>query len=234
MHDLIKRQEEIFASLEKFSSYGNVPDFAKRKEIQDYVNDDRICLTLIYFLPEGLRKEIYERIIIPLQKADKNQYYYPPESLHITINNIKIISNPPNFKSDDITKLKYLESYFKGIKLEFLLNGLFIMSNGIAIKAYPNFTTNDFVLNLRDKLKEINVPDDKSYFSDEVIIGNVTICRFYSQPNDELKQLVTKMKKINLGQLKIQKISLISANLVCHPDKTKIFHQFKSSPTGHS
>jgi len=227
MEDLIAEQEKLFTELENFNSYAKVPPDSKSEKTIDYADDNRICLTLVYFLPEELRDIITKKIIQLLKETDKEQYYYLPESLHITINNVKIISNPPYFNSEEILRLKSLNDYFNNVNLEFKLQGLFMMSNGIAIKAFPNLTTNNFILDLRDKLEEIGVPDNKSYFNKDVIIGNITLCRFHSEPNEEIKQLIKGMKNFNLGNLRIKNVSLISTNLVCHPDKTKIYHNFK-------
>ena len=73
---------------------------------KDYENDDAICLSSTVFLDEDIKNKIIKKIIEPLQQIDPKHYYYPSDSLHITIKNIRIIHKPPLFTAEDIKKAK--------------------------------------------------------------------------------------------------------------------------------
>ena len=224
MSDLRRKQDAVF---EKLESLDEKSDVSIVTAPQNFEKDARICLAMVYFLPDELKRKITNLFTDPLQKIDSPQYYYIKESLHITIQNIRVIANPPNFSQQDIEAINSLSHYINSHKgLGFELDGLFKMPGSFGIKCYPNQKTQEFVLDLREKLAEIRVPDDKKYINN-IVIGNITLSRFYRQPNARFMQFVEENKSINLGSVKVDKISLISTNSVCRKEKTKIIKEFE-------
>ena len=47
---------------------------------------------------------------------------------------------------------------------------------------------------MRHQLIENNVPDNKKYASDDVIFGNITLCRYVSEPNNSFFTVVREQK----------------------------------------
>lgn len=213
----------------KLESLDRNLDVSTVSTVGDFEKDSRMSLTMVYFLPEELKEKIQKNILEPLKRTDPFQYYYPLDALHITIQNVRVVADPPNFTEQDIDSLKKLASYMEieeQGKLAIQLDGLFKMPTGISIKGYPNIHTQEFILKLRRKLLEIGVADDKKYLSPSIVINNTTLCRFYKPPNKEFLKTFEKIKNINLGNIYVDRISLVSTNAVCHKNKIKILAEF--------
>ena len=222
-----EKQFKLFKELEKRFKKGEKPSSVVEL-MKDYASDNRICLTSVVFIPQKLQKTILQRIINPLKQADKRQYYYLPESLHLTIQNIKQEKLPPSFTNSDIEKVKkvFKEVIFKYKKFSFNLKGLFEMPTSLSICGYSNELLKHFVLESRGKLQQAGVPDDKKYASDNIFFGNITICRYTTKPNEDFFREVKKLKNINIEKIEVKRISLITTNSVCFPDKTEIIEKY--------
>lgn len=228
MDSYFKKQKALFDEIESKFKKGESPSTIV-KPVSDYKNDEQICLTSIAFIPVNLQKEIIGSVIEPLKKADSTQYFYPPESMHLTIQNIRTINKPPLFNDQDIQKAKeaFLKVISKHPKITFSLEGLFDLPTSLGIRAYAEETLVDLCKELREELTEADVPDNKTYASDTVLFGNISICRYITKPNKEFFKTVENLKSINLGSLKVENVNLITTNAVCHPQKTKILETYK-------
>lgn len=201
--------------------------------VSDYVSDDRICLTSVAFVPQNLEKIIIDKVINPLRETNPTQYFYIPNSFHVTINNIRTIANPPLFNKEDIEKVKEV---FKKVvpkynSFTFELKRLFELPTSLAISAFSNETLKHLSLELRAELKKTGVPDNKTYLDEDIVIASATISRFTNIPNPGFKQKVKDLKEIEIGNFEVNKISLITTNAVCHPTKTKIIEEYLLLPT---
>lgn len=222
-----QRQYELFEKLEKKFKKGKGKSTIV-EPVEDYINDKRIGLTSVVFIPENLQKIIVSKIIEPLRKTDGNQYYFLPESLHLTIQNIRTVSDPPLFTDEDVKKAKTVfdRTISKHEQFEFELKGLFELPTSLGIRGYSNETLKDLVLDLRKNLIEAGVPDNKKYESNEIFFGNITVCRYTSQPNDLFLGEIKNLKNVEIGRLNVKKISLITTNSICHPKVTNIIETF--------
>lgn len=196
--------------------------------VTDYVNDNRICLTSVVFIPKNLQEKIITEVIEPLRKVDPKQYFYLPSSLHITVNNIRTIEYPPLFNGEDIEKAKEVIKQVtpKYKPLTFDVKRLFELPASLAISAFSDKTLGRLALELRRELEKAGVPDNKAYASEDIVIANTTISRFINTPNPEFWQKVKEFKNIDVGNFEVNKISLITTNAVCHPSKTKIIEEY--------
>ncbi len=223
MLSLRQKQEAAFNALENDNAPVSIVSIPG-----SYEHDSRICLTMVFFLPIALSKRVTKEIVGPLKTADPKQYFYPFDSLHLTIQNVKVVADPPNFSSKEIELVRNLSLYFKKHNpLFFELNGLLKMKNSAFIKAYPDAETQEFILSLRKKLEEIGVPDDKSYSESSIVTGGITFCRFYTASNNAFMKYFNRIKNIDLGKLRVDKVSLISTNAVAYINKTKVLAEFK-------
>jgi len=204
--DLRQKQDHVFESLSDVRNKVSVVT-----PVEDFASDNRLCLTLVHFPAKSITSQIM-RIITRLKKADPRQYYYDETSLHATINNIRVISNPAKYSISDIEKVSKLKLK---PKLFFDINGLLLMKKpgSILLKLYPDEQTNDFILKLRLQLAEIGVLDDKIYADTNTIISNITFCRFTTEPNNKFYKILEKADI--KGKIEVKKISLISCNAVC-------------------
>ena len=218
-----EKQEKLFNEIENKFKQGKAPTSIV-EPVKDYARDRQICLTSVVFLSEELQQSIGHQIIEKLKVTDNKQYYYPASSLHLTIQNIRVVHDPPRFNDQDIQKAKqvFAKVIRKYKRFSFQLKGLFDLPTSLGIRGYCDQILRDLVLELRSNLKQVGVPDDKSYGSDEIMIGNVTVCRYPTRPNKEFFTTVDQLKDVNIGTLAVQTVALVTTNSVCHPDKTKI------------
>ncbi|MEX2007688.1 MAG: hypothetical protein WD992_02855 [Candidatus Levyibacteriota bacterium] len=200
--------------------------------LSDYANDNQISLALVYFLPKALTEKIYAKLINPLEKADSQQYYYLKQSLHITIQPIRVIHSPPNFTVEDIEKVRVSFSKIipKLFTINFSLEGLLKLPTSLALRAYADVNLGKLILALEKVLSEIGVPNDKKYLSGKVFWGNSTLCRYTSLPNEAFLRTIEKLKDVKLGLLKVESVSLITTNPVVAPDKTQIIETYHLKP----
>ncbi|MFC1662989.1 2'-5' RNA ligase family protein [Patescibacteria group bacterium] len=222
-----QKQEQLFDELENQFRKGSAQTSVV-EATDDYVDDKRICLTGVIFLSENLQEQIVKKIIEPLQQADGNQYYYEPAALHLTIQNIRTVNYPPLFNDEDIeiarTVFRKIIPRFK--PFTFALKGLFELPTSLGIRGYSDKMLGTLTRKLRAELKVSSVPDNKKYASDNVIFGNVSICRYISNPSKDFMREIQKLKDIDIGDLIIDKVSLITTNAVCHSSKTEVLEEY--------
>lgn len=96
----------------------------------------------------------------------------------------------------------------------------------VALLAYSQNILHELVPALNKGLKRIGLPDNKKYLSDRVFWGNVTVCRLTHEPSDKFKLAVQKLRSLKIGQLKVEKIVLITCNAVCHPKSRQIIGEY--------
>ena len=213
---LIKRIEEGFIKGESPSTIVT--------PVKDYATDIRVCLAGVVFLPKDIEEKIISEVINPLREADPRQYYYVPSSFHITIQNVRTIENPPLFTDSDIKKSRDVFSkiipQFKPIS--FSLESIFQLPTSLSICAFTDSFLGSLAKELRSKLAEAGVPDNKKYADNDIVIANSTFCRFQTKPNEEFLSKVNHLKNIHIGEFEANKVELVTTNCVCIPTMTKI------------
>ena len=227
MNDYQNRQLQMIVSIEESFKHGNSPSSIVEM-VSDYTNDMRICLTGVTFLPQSLSEKIVDQVVNPLKEADSRHYFYDSGMLHITINNVRIISDPPNFTEQDIEKVRqvFAEVIPKYQKFNFELKRLFVLPTSIAISAFSPEILKDIALELRHNLTTQGVTDDKIYASNDVVIASTTICRFTTTPSESFFEKVKEIRGIQIGSHLVEKISLITTNAGCVPASTKVIGEF--------
>lgn len=226
----INQQKQLVKDLEKSFALKN--DSTTIVDVQnDYANDDQMCLTSLVFVPEDISKKIIIDVINPLKTVEPNHYFYPIESMHCTVKNIRIIHKPPLFNQLDIKKV---DGLFRKIisqfpSFDFYVEDVVLFPTSISIIVYSNNIFQKLVLALDSGLKKIGVPDDKKYFSDTVFFSNLTVCRFTKQPGKKFIAVVKKMRNLKIGKFKAEKINLVTSNAVSHPKSRKIIAEYKLS-----
>jgi hypothetical protein len=222
-----KKQKLLFEKIENDFKVGKSPSTIV-DPVKDYANDNQICLTSVVFLSDEIKRNIEEKIILPLKKLDKRQYYYLPQSLHVTIQNVRTIHNPPLFSADDVEKVKKVLRRIipKYHHFEFSIRGIFDLPTSLSLRAYSDEVFGKLVLELRNALNEEGVPDNKKYASSNIIIANTTVCRYTVPPSEVFLNTIRTTKEINVGSMIVKEIFLISTNAICYPNKTKIIERY--------
>jgi hypothetical protein len=194
----------------------------------DYAHDTRICLTAVSFLSNTLANIIQNRLIATLKTIEPDFYYYPNESMHITIQNIRSIHNPPNFDLNDINKAKSLFTDFFATCNQFpiILQGVIQMPTSLAVIVLMTKSYDTCIRTLRQQLISNGIYDDKQYFTDEIIFANCTICRYSRKPSQKFIQMTQTGRDELFGNGLIQSVSLIQSNAVMHPSKTTIIKTY--------
>lgn len=189
----------------------------------EYISDARLCLTVVCFVPECLSSSILN-MVRQLSELDSRHYFYPHASMHFTLQNIRIINDPPNFRAPDLLRAaKTLEESLKTASAhKATLKGILELPTSVGVCVYFDDALADTIFGLRESFAEIGLRDDKSYIDDDVVFGNVTFCRYTASPNDSFKQHITELKDVDFGEMIVDHAALITTNAVCHPDRTSI------------
>lgn len=222
-----QQQLAAMAALEQISSSDR--SLKSVVEIQkDYVLDKRLCLTMVAFIPEDIAAQIEDELLTPLKQIDSDQYFYPPQSLHITIQNVRTISDPPTFNQLDVGNIVNTVAtvFDQSGPLHFELNGLLRLRTSLSIRAFSNEQLLPICRELRLKLAQAGYPDDKDYVSQDVVFGNITVCRYTHEPQPEFIKALDRLPNFS-AELKVEEVSLISTNAICHADSTKVWRRFR-------
>lgn len=199
--------------------------------LKDYTNDPQLCLTTVVFVDPAIYRHIYEKLIEPLKAIKPSFYYYPHASLHITVQNIRVIHDPPRFTQPDIQKAfsvcRAIIPTYQSLSLR--LYGAIQFATSAVIGVLHENTFDDLVLTLRKAFAAAGVPDDKNYFN-ATILSSTTFCRFAHEPSQEFIRSLEAFREYDFGSMKAMKIYLVETNSVAHPQKTKVHGEFVLSP----
>ena len=210
-----EQQERIVNELRVGSGHRDVgiPTIPFRS---DYRTDSAICLTSVAFVPDDIAQDIQQTIIGPLKEMEPDHYYYSPDSMHITIKNVRAVHDPPLFTKADIGKVNRLfgELIPQHRSFFFSLEDVAAFTGSVSLIGYCDDRLRYLVLALDAGLNKIEVPDNKRYVSDTVFFGNVTLCRYVHQPSKRFFEAVEQMAHVYKGELHVKVIHLITCNLV--------------------
>jgi 2'-5' RNA ligase len=190
----------------------------------DYENDIEICLSSVVFAPDDLTQSISKRILEPLKSIEPEHFYYTSDLMHSTIKNVRTINNPPLFDEDDVAKAHQVFEQIIPQFPSFTLNweDLTLFPTSVALIGYCNQTLQQLIQALDTGLTEIGIPDNKTYFSNTIFWGNLTVCRLRHPPGAAFRQRVKELETIQLGEMPVTHIHLVTCNAVCHPKTRKI------------
>jgi len=206
------KQIEVIKKIEKLFHQNKISAVQK---VENYENDPRICLTSVHFPTKHLTKTILDKVINPLQKIDDKVFYYPQESLHLTIKNVRTIDNPPNFKPRDlVTARQVFEKIVpKHRKFNVYYHKLVVYLNNLSLVCLTDPELDSIFLDLDKELNKVGLPDNKIYANRKYIISNITIARFYDSPSIKFKKAVENIPKLNIfDDYLIDDITLLTAN----------------------
>jgi len=206
----------------------NSLQFSTVSPISDYEKDPRISLTSVHVLNEKLIKKIRYSFLYPLKIIAPRHYYYPKESLHMTIKNIKVVNNPPQFSSEDIEKVLdiFNDAIPKHNKFNVYFYRLMLFPHNLSLIGTTDPELDNIVLDLDSRLKKANIHDDKKYINSHYFFSNITLIRFTSQVTDKFTKKVEELSQnIDIKPYEVNSISLLSCNAVLK--KRTIFNTWK-------
>ncbi|MBU0455730.1 MAG: hypothetical protein ABIH77_03710 [Pseudomonadota bacterium] len=195
---------------------------------KDYEKDKQRCLTSVVFIPNQIAQKIIKEVVDELKKIESCHYFYPPESMHITIKNIRTLQNLPSFTEQDIKKANRLfnEIVPQYSAFDFHLEDLIAFPTSLSVMAYSSDQLQKLILALDKGLKEIGIPDNKRYFSDEIFWGNISFCRFMKKPAQQFIDRVKQMRHLKIGTFRAEKVHLISCNAGCAKKTIKVHGEY--------
>ena len=189
-------------------------NFSTVDPVDDYDSDSRICLTSVHFPKQVLIDQI-TRLVNPLKKIEPNHYYYRSNSLHITIKNIRVVSNPPHFSDKVVEKVINVFDYTVSRNHKFMVYfyRLLMFPAHLALVGTSDPELDNIFLALDKNLTNAGVPDDKKYANKQHFFSNITLLRFTQSPSYEMVRKINEFSKnVKLRPYEIDSISLIKAN----------------------
>jgi 2'-5' RNA ligase len=195
----------------------------------NYKIDAALCLTAVVLIPDALAQDIHRTLVAPLKRIEPDHHYYAPDSMHLTIKNVRVINDPPSFTETDVEKVNRLFAGLipRHVPFSFSLEEVVAFATSVSLIGYCDGRLRDLVHALDRGLNEIGVPDDKHYVSDSVFFGNVTLCRYVRQPRKRFREAVERMARVYKSTLKVEVIHLITCNAVCAPKSRKILYAYR-------
>ena len=210
----LKQQEVINEIANQVSN--NSLGFSTVSPVEDYEKDPRICLTSVHLPNKKLIQKV-QTLLESLHKLEPTFFYYPSDSLHLTIKNVRVINNPPHFAEDDVQKARqvFSETIPRHIKFQIYFYRLLLFPNNIALIGTTDPELDNIVLDLDERLRKSGIPDDKVYANSRYFFSNMTLARFNSQPSQEFKKKVLDLSQsLKFEPYQVDSVSLVTCNAV--------------------
>lgn len=196
----------------------------------DYAADPGRCLTSVMFVPPPIANRLQKEVQQTLAYVEPQHYYNPPESMHITIKNVRIAEAPPAFDETDIATVQacFADIVPRHTRFPFVFEELVVFPNSVSLVGYSGEPLKALVQSLDGGLREVGLADNKRYLSDEVFFGNITLCRFTHPPSASLIQSVDDLNR-NWQPVEIclSHIELIAGNASATPATLKRLHRYE-------
>ncbi len=215
MTDHQQKQIEVIDHIEEQVN-SNTLQFSLVAPVEDYENDTRICLTSVHFPNKTLVEQIQTQLIDKLKEVEPEYYYYAPDSFHMTIKNIRVINDPPQFTEEDVLKAKkvLLEIIPNYKKFNVYFYRLLLFPNNLALIGTTDPELDNIILNLDKRLKEVGLSDDKKYTNSKFFFSNMTLARF-PKVSAKFKQKVEELSvNISFDPYEVDSVTLLTCNAV--------------------
>ena len=171
---------------------------------------------------------IIESIIKPLKEISPEHFYYSDKSFHITIKNIGVIHDPPNFTPKNIKNVQkiFSETIPHHKKFKVFFYRLLLFSNNLALMGTTEPELDNIILDLDERLTENKVPDDKKYINSRYFFCNITLARFNSDVSQRFVKTIQELSKnVTIDPYIVDSVNLITANAVL--SKLRIIETWK-------
>lgn len=200
--------------------------FSTVSPVDDYEKDKRLCLTSVHFPKKHLIGQIQKQLLEPLRILSPNHYYYPEDSLHMTIKNIRVIADPPNFTINDISKASKVFDRVIAVHKKFSVYfyRLLLFKSNLSLIGTTDEELDNIVIDLDHELQKVGVPDDKVYANSKNFFSNMTLVRFTEPLTREYLDRVKELSdNIHIDPYIVDSVTLLTSNAVLN-DKKIIGH----------
>lgn len=212
-----KKQIEVISQIEEQIQTSSL-NFSTISPVENFESDRRISLTSVH-LPSILLKNKILELTKPLRDISLEHYYYPSESLHTTIKNVRVINDPPHFTRDDIEKAKGIFSKIIPNHRQFKVYyyRLLLFPNNLALIGTTDEELDNIIFDLDKKLKEFGIADDKQYINSKYFFSNITLARFSKPITNKFREKVEVLSnKIRFDPYVVDSVALVTTNAVFH------------------
>lgn len=215
-------EEIISGSLSNLSKLSVVPMQS------DWSQDPKRCLSIVFFVPKDVAQPISTEVIRPLSGILPNHFFYPEDSLHLTIKNVRTLKSPPSFDDSDIEiacdAVRQVVRSHRPIRFE--LAELAPFSTSVSLIGYCSAALSTLIGDLDRALREAGLSDDKVYASDSIFFGNVTVCRF-TRPVSKIEATSVRLWKPNRPiDLTVSNLSVAVFDSVCSRQSRLVAEKF--------
>lgn len=221
-------QKDLLDRLEADFRAGKIP-VNVCTPVADYINDNRLCLVTIGYTPDHINRKITTELIEPLRAADPRQYYYSPESFHITLLISAFVAEPPTFSNLDVQIIRQtLEKVLpKQHAIDYHFSGLFFGASNLAVRGYSSKQLQTVVLAAETELQKVGYSILNGLASKEVFFGHISFCRFTCPPNQAFIDTLLRLRKQEIGSVILKDFEFCSSNAVFSPAKTTHIARFE-------
>lgn len=190
-------------------------NFTTVPPVSNFDDDPRICLTSFH-VPKPELKQIAKEIITQLKSIEPNFYYYDEDSLHMTIKNVRVISDPPTFDTTDIKKVEQVFSQIipRHQKFNVYFFRLLLLPNNVSLIGTTDPELDEIIFDIDRELIKVGVPDDKKYTNDKYFFSNMTLARFETSTPTFEKKVQEISESINIQPYEVDTVSLVTGNAV--------------------
>lgn len=211
-----QKQKEVINKIEELIRKNSLKSSVVNP-VEDFDNDPRICLTSVHFPADFLQTKIHKEIIIPLQENFPEHYYYSPDSLHLTIKNVRVINNPPRFNGRDIKKARqvFSQTVPGHFKFRVFFYRFLLFPNNLSLIGTTEEELDKIILDLDRELKAAGIPDDKLYTNSKYFFSNMTLARFNKPVTGEFREKVKKLfDSLSFEPYLVDSVTLLTCNAV--------------------
>lgn len=216
-HDITlhqKKQLEVIAEIDRQAQDNNLQS-SFVAPVEDFDNDTRICLTSVHFLKPEFINIIRQQIINPLKTIVPEHYYYEDDSLHVTVKNVRTISDSPHFSEQEKQMIKDVFEEIIPLHHAFKIYyyRLLLFPHNLALMGTTDPEQDAIILDLDTKLKEKGIEDDKRYINPRYFFANTTLARFNSAISNSFKEKVKEVSdSLHIPAYTVDSITLVTGN----------------------
>jgi hypothetical protein len=186
------------------------------------------CLTLVHLLPNELSVLIESQALGQLSAFRSKHHWYPPSDWHLTLKNVRRARAHATFPSE----LRERASIAIGrvcratAALEFDILGPVCLPTSIVVRAIGTLAHRDMMASFDRELSSSGVPDDKTYASNDVFVGNITICRFTEPPAADLVGAIAALRDRFIVKHTVRTACLVQCDEVCSSSSRVVLQEF--------
>ena len=186
------------------------------------------CLTLIHLLPNELSVLIENQILGQLGAFRSKHYWYPPSDRHLTLKNVRRARVHAAFPSELIERASSALGRVcrATTPLEFDVLGPVCLPTSIVVRAIGTLAHREMMVSFDRELSSFGVPDDKTYASNDVFVGSITVCRFTEPPAAHLIEAIAALRDQFIAKHTVRTACLVQCDEVCSSTSRVVLQEF--------